>query len=78
MNKYLDFIIPRFVTEEVVFEFSEPDCAYIPMYPVDQLMPGEFPEQVGTIRSLSFFGMGWFPKLIGELHDYKPGEKNDK
>ncbi|AFX93656.1 hypothetical protein G646_gp188 [Serratia phage phiMAM1] len=72
MNKFLDFIIPRFVTEEVVFEYDEKCDGYIPMYPVDQLLPGEYPEYVGTLRCFNLFGIGLFTKMVGDLRKYKP------
>lgn len=72
MNKILDILIPRFITEEVAFEYDEDLDAYAPAFSIADLGPGEIPQQVGTIRSFNFFGCALFPKLVGELHDYKP------
>lgn len=73
----LDFLIPRFIKEEVAFglygETEDPEVdEYYPMCSLKDIEEGEDVAMVGTMRSFNLFGFALFPKLIGELRPYEP------
>ena len=74
-NKILDFLVPRFVTEEVVFEELAcigPDVVWVPACGLDEIKPGERYEKIGVIRSFKFLGVSYGCQVIGELRDFRP------
>lgn len=76
-KRLLDFILPRFVTEDVVFE--ELICrghvdSWSPACAVSEIKPGERYEKIGTIRRFKFLGMSYGIQLVGELRDFSPNK----
>ncbi|GKX51801.1 hypothetical protein SOASR029_21100 [Budvicia aquatica] len=75
LKKFLDFLLPRFVTEDVVFE--ELICrgraeSWSPACAITDIKPGERYEKIGTIRSFKFMGGSYGIQVIGELLEFKP------
>ena len=68
MKRFLEFLIPRFVTDEVAFE-ERADGYYI-VCCVDDLEPWEEFAALGDVRCFSWLGFGWFPQQIGELRPF--------
>lgn len=68
MNKILDILLPRFITEEVALvdagDHLEVACA------LADVKPGEAFAAVATIRSFNLLGRALFPKMIGEPRDW--------
>ncbi|WP_395503073.1 hypothetical protein [Ectopseudomonas mendocina] len=68
MNRLLDILLPRFITEEVALtdagDHLEIACS------MADVKPGERFAAVATVRTLNLFGMGLFPTLIGEPREW--------
>ncbi|GKX53726.1 hypothetical protein SOASR029_40350 [Budvicia aquatica] len=75
LKRLLDFCLPRFVTEEVVFEelfyLGELE-SWSPACSLDEIKPGERYEKIGMVRSFKFLGMSYGCQVVGELRDYNP------
>jgi hypothetical protein len=71
MNRLLDILLPRFITEEVALtdagDHLEIACS------MADVKPGERFAAVATVRTLNLFGMGLFPTMIGEPREW-PGD----
>lgn len=74
MNRLLDILIPRFITEEVALtdagDHLEIACS------MADVKPGERFAAVATVRTLNLFGLGLFPTMIGEPREW-PGDYTD-
>lgn len=68
MNSVLDFIMPRFITEEVALELT-PE-GYLPVIPISQVEPGEKFDGVVTMWSFNLFGFALFPRTVGEVRPW--------
>lgn len=66
----LDMLVPRFITERVVFDYSEEDDAYVPVCPVADLQPHEEFPYVCSVRGFNLFGMMVRPVQMTELEPY--------
>lgn len=70
LPRWLDIIIPRFLTEDVAVELLE--CAHcdeqhvLPVCAMYDVALGETFDGVATMRSFNLFGFGLFPRIIGE------------
>lgn len=51
--------------------FDETDGIAYAAFSASDLQPGEWLPYVGTVRSLTFMNHCYFPKLIGELREFK-------
>lgn len=65
----LDFIIPRFVTEDVAL-LKHPDGSYETICSVSALFDDEKPDGVISVTCFSWLGHGWFPKQAGEFRKW--------
>lgn len=61
MNRLLDFLIPRFITDKVVLE--KHDDEYVPVFAFEDLDEGETYYATGTVRGFHLFGFVIFPML---------------
>ena len=68
MNRLLDVLIPRLITEEVALadagDHLEIACA------MADVKPGDRFAAVATVRTLNLFGLGLFPTMIGEPREW--------
>ena len=82
MNKFLDIIIPRFLTEDVA-------CVWVPFpneewkdypelqgyYDIVCSMADVYPEEefdgIATVQTFNLFGLALFPKQVGEIKPWK-------
>lgn len=55
----LDFIVPRFITEEVAV-----DALGYFICPIKYIREDEFYTSVALVRSFNFFGYAMFPKVL--------------
>lgn len=67
--KRLMYFIPHFITDEVMFD--ETDGVVYAAFSASDLQPGEWLPYIGTVKSLTFMNHCYFPKLIGELREFK-------
>jgi hypothetical protein len=65
MIKALDWLIPRFITEEVALSYTKD--GYVPVCSMRDLSEGETPDATITMSSFNLFGFGLFPKYLGEV-----------
>lgn len=77
LRNLLDALIPRFMTEEVaVEEYSDYfncigiDAQYEIVCSMRDIKPGERFDGIATMRVFNLFGMGLFPKQIGEVRPW--------
>lgn len=74
MNRLLNILIPRLITEEVALadagDHLEIACS------MADVKPGERFAAVATVRTLNLFGLGLFPTMIGEPREW-PGENSE-
>lgn len=68
--KWLLYFIPHFITEDVMFD--ETDGMVYPAFSAKDLHPGEWMPYIGKVRSITFMNHCYFPKLVGELKEYRP------
>lgn len=79
--KFIDWLVPRFLTEEVGCIQDEEDGEYaIPMMPMKQWDEcyEEDPYCVATITCFNLFGWGLFPRMVGEAvlySDWKEAQR---
>lgn len=71
MNKLLDILLPRFITEEVALR-DDGDHLVIACSMRD-VKPGETFAAVGSIRSFNLLGQAIFPRTVGEPRPW-PGD----
>lgn len=64
MNKLLDILLPRFITEEVALRDDGDHLTIV--CSLSDVKPGERFDAVGTIRSFNLFGLAIFPRTVGE------------
>lgn len=64
----MEFFIPRFITEDVIFYIDESDGVAYPAFPVSEYNDDSdpTPDMVITLRSFSWLWVAWKPKQIGE------------
>jgi len=68
MNKFLDILLPRFITEDVALR-DDGDHLVIACALAD-VKPGEEFPAIATVRNFNLFGRALFPKIIGEPRDW--------
>lgn len=51
--------------------FDETDGVVYAAFSASDLHPGEWLPYIGTVKSLTFMNHCYFPKLIGELREFK-------
>lgn len=64
MNKILDIIIPRFITEEVALEYDTQIDKFVPICAMVDLGPYDVVDAKVTYRSFNFFGIALFPSIV--------------
>ena len=74
MNKILDILLPRFITEEVALR-DDGDHLVIACALADVKAGEEFPA-IATVRAFNLFGLALFPKMIGEPRDWPSAPHN--
>lgn len=64
----IEFFIPRFITEDVVFYIDENDGVAYPAFPVSEYNDDldHIPDMVIKLRSVSWLWVAWKPKQIGK------------
>lgn len=62
MNKILDFLLPRFLTEDVALKDDGDQLAIV--CPMHDLKPGEQYDAVATMRVFNLFGRALFPRVV--------------
>jgi hypothetical protein len=68
MNKILDILIPRFITEDVAL--VECDEGYEIACSMKDVQPWEDFHGVVTMQCFNFFGFGLFPKKVGHVREF--------
>jgi len=68
MKDFLDWLIPRFLTERTAFELV--DDEYYAVCPMEMVPDGVEFDAVGTVRCFNLFGIALFGSLVGELEDW--------
>lgn len=68
MNKLLNILLPRFITEEVALRDAGDHL--VPACSMEDLRPGERFAAVATIRSFNLFGLAIFPRMIGPAREW--------
>lgn len=68
MNKLLNILLPRFITEEVALRDAGDHL--VPACSMEDLRPGERFAAVATIRSFNLFGLAIFPRMIGQAREW--------
>ncbi|AUR92477.1 hypothetical protein NVP1173O_01, partial [Vibrio phage 1.173.O._10N.261.55.A11] len=63
MNKLLDILIPRFITEDVALAYGDDDMLH-PICALSDIQDGEHYDEVAAFRSFNLFGVALFPKMI--------------
>lgn len=61
--RFLDFIVPRFVTDDAAFLYDEVEDTFELICHLDDLYDDEEYHAIGRIKSFNFFGYGLFSKL---------------
>ena len=75
MNRFLDLLIPRVITEDVAL-IDTGDGLEIACRLAD-VRRGERFAAVATFRSFNLFGFALFPKMIGEPRDWSTASPGD-
>lgn len=68
MKRILEFLIPRFMVEDVALEWR--DDGYHIVCSTDDLLDWEVFDGIVTVRCFSWLGLGAFPKQIGEVRPF--------
>ncbi len=63
MNKFLDILIPRFITEQVAGNYME-DGSFWPICNESDLDSNDAYDAIITVRTFNLFGFGLFPKFV--------------
>ena len=63
MNRILDTLIPRFITEDVALIYGDDGDLY-PLCALSDLGDSEHCDAIGTFRSFNLFGFALFPEMI--------------
>lgn len=66
MNKFLDILIPRFITEDVALRLNEND-EYEVVCSMKDLGEYEQADAVMSMTSFNLFGLALFPKAAGAV-----------
>jgi len=66
MNKFLDIVIPRFITENVAL-IGNDQQGYEVLCCENDLSPEDKYDVMGISRSFNFFGLALFPKVTVEV-----------
>jgi hypothetical protein len=61
--RFLDFIVPRFVTDDAAFCYNEVEDTFELICHIDDLYEDEEYHAIGRIKSFNLFGYGLFSKL---------------
>lgn len=64
MNKILDILIPRFITEEVALEYDAQLDKFVPICAMVDIGPYDYVDAKVTFRSFNFFGLALFPSMV--------------
>lgn len=69
LKHLLDLLMPSFITEDVALELLED--GYHPVCSMDDVRPGEQFDGIVAMRSFTWMGMAFAPKVIGEVRPWK-------
>ncbi|MDG9928495.1 MULTISPECIES: hypothetical protein [unclassified Pseudomonas] len=76
MNRLLDFLLPRFITEDVALVDAGDHLEIIGR--LADAPPGFVPAAVATIRSFNLFGWAICPRMIGEPREWPESTEGDQ
>lgn len=65
----LDLLVPRFITEDVALE--QLDDGYHPVCCMDDVRPGERFDGIVAMRSFTWMGVAFAPRVIGEVRPWQ-------